>query len=865
MGLRQTGKAISTLLRWFALAFTLAAVAPAAAQVVPSPPPAASAPLAGQDTSADSVGSPLERVRASLDAARAELAQDQAALRRRNLSAAELQDLRTRIDPVTERLREIVANIAPRLDGAKGLLDQLGPKPKDGAAEGADVARDRTEREAAVARLDDTQRVARALLGEAELVTTQISDRRRSAFANALFERSYSLVSPDLWVSAGASLPRDLRALRIVVEDAASRFEGRSSPATLTLLGLAIGAAVAFHIARRHLAPRLVRRSQTTGEVNLRRKARAALGVLLLEAGPAAAGSFVVYQLLVLADLFPGRLYPVLAAALGGLAFVAFLRGATSAILAPDRPAWRLASMSDGPANWTASLTVALGATVATGKVLDALNQAIAAGLPLTIATRAVVVLVAVGTLAELLRRFAAKVDTDDSCLGPYIPTEPALAGPARLLGWAIVAAVVAGLLGGYVAFSSFLIDQVAWIGSLLVVLYVGVTLSDEFLGETLRSQSRVSTTLQANLGLRRRALEQLGVLGAGIARVVLFLIVALLALAPWGVESGDLTANLRAAFFGFQVGDVTISLSTIFFSLVLFGGVIGATRIIQRWLANTFLPTTELDAGLRNSIQTAAGYFGFFAAAALSLSYLGLGLEKIAIVAGALSVGIGFGLQSIVNNFVSGLILLWERPIRVGDLVVIGDGEGYVRRISVRATEIETFDRSSVIIPNSNLISGVVKNRVRGDRTGRVIISIGIGREKDPTRTAEILVSEASRHGDVLHEPPPRVLFKTIGGSSLDLDLVCYVDDVTKQARVQSDLNFTMFKRLIDEGIIPMPGPGAMNIGGLEAIQAALQQIADSIAAEKRSAESAGFDSPAASKAEDDTERARPGGRTSA
>jgi small-conductance mechanosensitive channel len=817
----------------------LAAALPAAAQGVSGAPPTPEAPPAQEGIAADPAASPLERVRASLEAARAQLTQDQAALRRHNLSATELQDLRARIDPVAERLREIVANITPRLDGAKGLLEQLGPKPKDGAAEGVDVARDRAEREAAVARLDDLQRVARALLAQADLVTTQISDRRRSAFANALFERSYSLVSPDLWVSAGASLPRDLKALQVVVQDAASRFEGRSSPATLTLLGLAIGAAAAFHIARRHIAPRLVRRSAAATDVNKRRKVRTALGILLFEAAPAAAGSFVVYQLLLLADLFPNRLYPVLAALLGGLAFIAFARGATDAILAPDRPAWRLLPMSDAPAGWTANFAVAFATTIITGKVLDALNQAIAAALPLTIATRAVVVLVAAGILAELLRRFALRVEPDDACLGPYVPTEPALAGPARLLGWAIVAAVVLGLLGGYVAFSSFLIDQVAWIGSLAVLLYVGVALTDEFLGETLRSHSRVSTTLQANLGLRRRALEQLGTLGAGIARVVLFLVVALLALAPWGVESGDLTANLRAAFFGFRVGDVTISLSTIFFALLLFGAVIAATRIIQRWLSNTFLPTTELDAGLRNSIQTAAGYLGFFLAAALSLSYLGLGLEKIAIVAGALSVGIGFGLQSIVNNFVSGLILLWERPIRVGDLVVIGDGEGYVRRISVRATEIETYDRSSVIIPNSNLISGVVKNRVRGDRTGRVIISVGIGRDKDPTRAAELLVEQASRHGDVLHEPPPRVLFKTIGSSSLDLDLVCYVDDVTKQARVQSDLNFATFKRLVEEGIIPMPGPGAMNVGGLEPIQAALQHIADSIAAEKANASS--------------------------
>jgi potassium efflux system protein len=798
-------------------------------------------------------------VRANLEAARAELAQQQATLRRRDLSQAELQDLRGRIDPIAERLREIVANIQPRLDAAKSLLEQLGPKPKEGTGEGEDVARDRAEREAAVARFDETQRVARALLAQAEQLTTQISDRRRSVFASALFERSYALLSPELWVSAATSIPRDLRALQIVVQDAASRFEGRSSPATLTLLGLAIGAAVAFHVARRHLAPRLVRRSETATEVNKRRRVRTALGILLFEAAPAAAGSFVVYQLLVLADLFPGRLYPVLAALLGGLAFAAFARGAADAILAPNRPAWRILSISDGPAGWTARFAIAFATTVATGKVLDSLNQAIAAGLPLTVATRSVVVLIAAATLAELLRRFAVRVETDESCLGPYVSREPALAGPARLLGWAVVAAVVAALLGGYVALASFLIDQVAWIISLLVVLYVGVLLSDEFLGETLKSNSRVSTTLQANLGLRRRSLEQFGTLAAGVSRVVLFLVAALLALAPWGVESVDITSNLRAAFFGFQVGDVTVSLSTILIGLLLFGSVIGVTRILQRWLANTFLPTTELDAGLRNSIQTAAGYLGFFAAAALALSYLGLGLEKIAIVAGALSVGIGFGLQSIVNNFVSGLILLWERPIRVGDLVVIGDGEGYVRRISVRATEIETYDRSSVIIPNSNLISGVVKNRVRGDRSGRVIISIGIGRDKDPTRTAELLIAQASRHADVLHEPPPRVLFKTIGGTSLDLDLVCFVDDVTKQARVQSDLNFAVFKALVDEGIIPMPGPAVTTIAGLEQVQAALQHIADAIAAEERQR---GSETPADAPPQPAREPARAGAR---
>ncbi len=190
--------------------------------------------------------------------------------------------------------------------------------------------------------------------------------------------------------------------------------------------------------------------------------------------------------------------------------------------------------------------------------------------------------------------------------------------------------------------------------------------------------------------------------------------------------------------------------------ALALFAVGIVIARAIKRWLENTYLPATDLDLGLRNSIATIAGYVGFLVALAVAFSYLGLSLEKVTIVAGALSVGIGFGLQSIVNNFVSGLLLLWERPIRVGDLVVIGDNEGYVRRISVRSTEIQTFDRSAVIVPNSNLISGVVKNRFRGDRVGRVAITVNVLRNQDPVNAAELIVSCAKAHADVLKERRP-------------------------------------------------------------------------------------------------------------
>jgi small-conductance mechanosensitive channel len=301
---------------------------------------------------------------------------------------------------------------------------------------------------------------------------------------------------------------------------------------------------------------------------------------------------------------------------------------------------------------------------------------------------------------------------------------------------------------------------------------------------------------LTSSLGVKRESLEQLGILLSGALHVALFGIAALLILAPWGVQSDDLASNLRAAVFGFKVGDVTISLSNVAVAIVLFGLGYGATRAVQHWLDTRYLPHTHLDTGLRNSIKTSFGYVGFIIAVAVSLGYLGLSFEKLAIVAGALSVGIGFGLQSIVNNFVSGLILLWERTIRVGDWIVVGDEQGFVRRINVRSTEIETFDRAMMIVPNSNLITGVVKNWVRTDRVGRLKISLSVQSGADPDKVRELLIGAAKAHDLVLAIPAPQVLLTSLEAAAYKYDVLAYVDDVETSQRVKSELLFEIHRR---------------------------------------------------------------------
>jgi small-conductance mechanosensitive channel len=814
----MTSIGMKRLLRAAAMALSLAAGGASYAQQAQTPPntqPQAQPPASAQATPAPaapatSISAETKAARAKLDGFKADLDQKEAAIQGRTMSDADLQNIRLQIEPIIAEIRTVVEEQAPKLEASKQRLTQLGPKPDKGQPEeSADVARDRAEREAAVAELDETQRLGRALLVQAEQLNTQIGDLRRAGFARALFEQSDGLFSPSLWMNVVQAVPRELRALGIVLDDALEQLRRSTSLGILLLLGLAVGAAIALYVGRRSIAPRLVRRNPAITDPSRRSRLLAALGVLILGAAPAIAGSWIVWVAFDSSDIVPPRLEQVGRAILSGLAFIAFVRALIDAILAPDHTSWRLIPVRDASATRIMSFSVTLATVMVVGKVIEAFNTAIAAALPVTVITRAIFALAAALVFAELLRRFAARENQDEVCLGPYVAPDVDIGGPLRSFGWFLVALVVGSVLGGYVALASFVIDQAVWISIVVALLVLCVALADEFIGGSLRGQTRLATTLQANTGLRRRSLEQIGVLGSGVARLALIIVGILLVLAPWGIESTDVTGSLRAAFFGFNVGDVTISLSSILLAALLFGAGFAVTRMIQRWLNNTFLPATDLDAGLRNSISTAAGYVGIITAGVIAFTYLGLSLERVTIVAGALSVGIGFGLQSIVNNFISGLILLWERPIRVGDLVVVGDGEGYVRRINVRSTEIQAFDRSMIIVPNSNLISGIVRNRVRNDRVGRVLVSIPVPRASDPDQVAEIMRKAALAHREVMSEPAPRVLFKKVTENTIDFDLISFVDDIDAAGRVSSDIYFEIFRGLRKAGIgVPAPAP---------------------------------------------------------
>ena len=802
---------------------------PATAFGQASPPTQAPAPL--------EVSVETKALRGKLDAFKLELDQKDAALSGRDLADADLQRLRQEVDPIWQSLREVVDELQPRLDAARARLEQLGARPKEEAAQpSADVQRERAEREAAVVEIDETQRLARALLVQAEQIGTQISDRRRSAFARALMQRSSGILSPDLWSAVYRSLPRDRAALGLLLDSWYERIRRNATPGVLLIVGLAIGLAVALYAGRRYIAPRLIHRDAAAEPTRMNRLL-AALGVLAVGALPAAGGSYLVYTVLDATGLMLPRVERFVAAFLGGLAFVAFTRALAEAILAPGRPSWHLVALGDRPAERTSSFVLAISVVIAVGKVLEALNQAIAAALPLSVATKGIFALLAALTLAELLRRFATTGSEEEECFGPYLPTETDVGWPVRVLGWSAVAAVIASVLLGYVAFATFLVDQLVWIGLILATLLVAVSFGDEFTTGALGGETRIATILQANTGLRRRSLQQIALLTNGIGRIVLIIAAVMLALAPWGVNSADLLSSVRAAFFGFRVGEVTISLATV---------ALGAPDLRRRLCGHAHRPALarhHLPAAHRPRCRPAQ-----LDPHRLRLSRLlrrgGARASPISasastgsrIVAGALSVGIGFGLQSIVYNFVSGLILLAERPIRVGD-----SSWSATRKASCAASACaRPRSRPSTARADRAELQPDLrrrKNRVRTDRTGRVTISVNVLRNQDPVRAAELLAHCADVHPDVLKDPPPRVVFKKIGDTWLEFELVAYVSDVNLQQSVQSDLNFALFSCLNEAKVMPPLGPGVTAVQGLEPVREALDHIAEAIAKAPRPA----------------------------
>jgi small-conductance mechanosensitive channel len=294
------------------------------------------------------------------------------------------------------------------------------------------------------------------------------------------------------------------------------------------------------------------------------------------------------------------------------------------------------------------------------------------------------------------------------------------------------------------------------------------------------------------------------------ITVVSLWLLFGYVMLQAWDV-SETIILNIQTALTqGFTIWSLQIIPARFASAIITIAVILTVGGWFRKRMESTWLKHTRLDRGAREATVKITGYIIITIAVIAGLSVAGFNFQSIAIIAGALSVGIGFGLQNIVNNFISGLILLFERPIKTGDWIVVGNTEGYVKRIRIRSTEIQTFDRADVIVPNSELIANQVTNWMLHDTRGRARVAVGVAYGTDTQKVKDILENVANEHPGVVTDgssPKPRALFRGFGNSSLDFELRCHIKDIDERLSVISDLNFAIDAAFRENGIvIPFP-----------------------------------------------------------
>ena len=728
---------------------------------------------AGEEPSIEELKKSLDEIEAAVDS--------------EDITAETLAGFRDKLNSATDILRKKIDWLEPRAKEAEDRLKELGPAPaKDAPAESAEIAGQRKELTDEFNDIDGELKQARVLTVKTDQLGDRVAQKRHALYANELFARSASILDPSFWTEVYRALPIELRSIEALV-DAWSEHHTRPRWAGAALIIVIIIAIVV--VLTRWWLPRLIGEPSNTRSA----KAWAALWVFIWFAIRTPLAGFAALLALTTFGLLTVRLEQIAQGVVAGMAAAAFGHGVARGLLAPEHPHRRLVQEDDETAlcfyNHLLWASRALGVLI----VLQVIHKTLFAPLVITVATNALFA----ATTAAFLVHLVLRLGTIKKNRGEALVA----ASWAHPLGLLMAVLIGIALVAGYAGVAAFIslrvIVAAAVFGALFLLLVITQTLFASINEQTPKGQM-----LAESLGIDPRTLGLSGALLSALIRVLLIATSFLLIIGPWEVSTADLFDTVRNIPFGFKIGEIRVSFQAILAAILVLVLLLVLMRIIQRWLERELLPRTGLEPSLQLSIVTIFGYVGAITAIALALSGLGFDLQKIALIAGALSVGIGFGLQSIVSNFVSGLILLTERPIRVGDSIVVKGEEGWVRRVRVRATEIETFDRASVIIPNSEFITGVVKNWTRANRLGRIVVKVGVSYETDPDRVRDILTDIANAHPQIVQTPPPAAYLVAFGETSLEFELRCVVAEVEKGLSVRSELHYAIIQKFREAGI---------------------------------------------------------------
>jgi potassium efflux system protein len=640
---------------------------------------------------------------------------------------------------------------------------------------------------------------------EAKQLVAEIDRGQAEEFSQTIAARVYSPLTPAFWRAVLTSLPRDLRRISLFATQGADQLQAgwRGTLPWQALLGAVLAVAILFP--GRLYARRLGQRYLIEGAPGhrLRRSGSAVWRVLIGTLAPTLAAVALI-QGLRWASLLPERWSGLADTAILAAGFVGFTASVTGAVLMRRQPSWRIAPIDDATAGRLRPLSWALAIVSGISIMLTSFNTMVGASRAAMVATdalEAVLHLLVIGAFLLVLGRLRAEragesdIDSQSTSAG---------LGAVTLMLWLLLLAAVVALLVGYIGFTLFVVQFIAWTTILGSALYLLMTAADDVATTVFSRTSHLGMVMTRALGIRGAMVEQFGLLLSGVLRLALLVVALGLWMTPFGTGGtiGTIFGRLGTLAQGVELGGVSISPGAILRGIIILAVGLGLVRAFMNWLEKRYLPATDLDGSGRNSVSLIARYVGIALAAIWALASLGIGIERIALLLSALSVGIGFGLQAITQNFVSGLILLAERPIKIGDLIRVGTDEGDVKRISVRSTEIELADHSTLIVPNSELITKTVLNKTLGGNLGRIQIQFSVPLLTDPQRVRRIVLDAIALESNVLDDPAPAVFVDGLSDGRVLFNCLAHVSTPRDVYRTRSNILMTLLTRFREERI---------------------------------------------------------------
>ncbi|MCW0457377.1 hypothetical protein NB712_002473 [Xanthomonas sacchari] len=723
---------------------------------------------------------------------------------------AAFQDLVTQVSDASNDAQTAADALSQQLAQVNARLQQLGPAA---TGDSPDIAAQRRALTKQRDSLDSGVKRGKLMVVEARQLADEIERARAEHFSQELSLRSPSPLSPALWKQIAADFPDDQAKLLALYTLGMQSLQDAIAEHGSGALGVGIAIALILLFPLRYLLRWLGKRYAVSRAPGSRlRRSGLAIWFLLLGTLTPGLAALALAEALRSIDAVPERLDAVLNGFVVVSFAAAFMGSLGASVLLPNQPSWRLFPIDDATARRLRKYTWATAALAWLSSMLLVINQAARTSDSATVAADGVIALVygvlILATLTSLSRlRRRQYAEAAAQALANAQPPPPGQHGGAlALIGVLVKVAVVVALLAallGYLHLGLFITRQIIWITMIVGAIRLLMTFADDFALWLFASEGRIGRAANGAFGVRSSSLEQAGVLTSALIRVVLLLIGVGALLMPFGTNVSIVSDWFSLLSDGIRLSDkVVLYPGAIARAVLVLLLGLGVMQYLHRWLTQTYLPKTELDDGSRNSISTVARYVGIILAALWALAALGIGLERIALVVSALSVGIGFGLQSITQNFVSGLILLAERPVKIGDWIKIGDQEGDVRRISVRATEIQVGDRSTLIVPNSELITKTLRNMTLAGPLGRVQIQFAVSLGTDVVKLRALLLELYAAHPGVLDDPAPSVFIDSIANGHVTLNSFAYVASPRLTYGTRSELFFALLQRLAEEGI---------------------------------------------------------------